>query len=859
MVSESPLAPSRPGGGRALRTTLEAVAAAVGLLVAIYLLGVLVTWISFTAARLPGDAGVSALGTGQLFGAGLRSAIGTTAAFAVLCALAYLTATFRWDVNGQDWHDIVRRGGVRNARDRRPVGERDRRQSARTRHRHEALAAGFERISARAGSRPRLRHFANRRVHRHHDEAQAAAAPAPQPPKLAPLGDGAVRIIAGFNLLIVAGLLSLWLADRLVAILPTVWNAALGSSVLIVGWLVFFIALHQLLTRLDPLAHPWAHVVVWLFVAVGALFCSAPFGVLVLTGVAIATLGRRLARLSPPSGAGELLRSPLPWILLGIVALLSLAYHAIPPVSFPGATVTTASTTLSGGYLSRSPQGVYLATCTPLADATSIDERLRFVPAADVRTVAIGGPTANFDSGERPSLVTLGLRALGVGGAVTPLFDVALHAQRGTCRGVAPSRLTDAREDPALGAGVMVEAPSGPPMRAAEDETPIATDHATPATVPAGRATPPAVAALALRYQPTLLVSAADRFWPVSVNALLEDRGPGNGPTCLMQHRSAPICGAALSAGDLTRAGALPSDYLQFPVRLTHDADGIGQFKSLESGQYVSTGPLHRWLADPGVLQPWRTGQIYFYLGPTVSLTAFPTPRATDPEAPASERFIPLEYWFYYPFNYFPLLATDALMNAAPLAGDKLNVDLHQGDWEHIDVLLDATTLAPKWLYMARHSSEGQFLQWGSPVMAMAGGHAVVQAAFGGHPTYEPGCGSQVRHQPTSALEDWLVCGGGRFAFPAATTPLVDIAQQPWVCWPGHFGAAGTRDEINSVGKNESALDSVRGQVFVAGPQAPARQAENTGACPDASAPELRAASLVATLSRPAGRFHAKG
>ncbi len=846
MVSGSPRAPAHPGGGRALRTTLEAVAATVGLFVAIYLLGVLVTWISFTAARLPGDVGVSALNTGQLFGAGLRSAIGTTAAFAVLCALAYLTATFRWDVNGQDWHDIVRRGGVRNARDHRPVTERDRRQAARTRHHHEALAAGFERVSARAGARAAVRRFADRRVHRHHDDAQAAAAPPPQPPKLAPLGDGAVRIIAGFNLLIVAGLLSLWLADKLVAILPTAWNAALGSSVLIVGWLVFFIALHQLLTRLDPLAHPWAHVLVWLVLAVAALFCSAPFGVIVLTSVAIATFGRGLARLSPPSGPAELLRSPLPWILVGIVALLSLAYHAIPPVSFPGVTVTTASTTLSGGYLSHNAQGVSLATCTPLADATSIDERLRFVPAAEVRTVAVGGPNASFDSGERPSLVTLGLRALGVGGAVTPLFNVDLHAQRGTCRGVAPGRLTDAREDTALGAGVMVESSPGPPVRAAEDEAPIAADHTTPS----------GIAALALRYQPTLLVSAADRFWPVSVNALLEDRGPGNGPTCLMQHRSAPICGAALNAGDLTRAGALASDYLQFPVRLTHDAHGIGQFKSFESGQYVSTGPLHRWLADPGVLEPWRTGQIYFYLGPTVGLTAFPTPRATEPEVPVSERFIPLEYWFYYPYNYFPLLATDALMNAAPLAGDKLNVDLHQGDWEHIDVLLDATTLAPKWLYMARHSNEGQFLRWGSPVVALAGGHAVVQAAFGGHPTYEPGCGSQVRHQPTSALEDWLVCGGGRFAFPAATTPLVDIAAQPWVCWPGHFGAAGTRDEINSVGKNESALDSVRGQVFVAGPQAPARQAENTGACPDASAPELRAASLVAALRRPAGRFH---
>jgi hypothetical protein len=45
------------------------------------------------------------------------------------------------------------------------------------------------------------------------------------------------------------------------------------------------------------------------------------------------------------------------------------------------------------------------------------------------------------------------------------------------------------------------------------------------------------------------------------------------------------------------------------------------------------------------------------------------------------------------------------------------------------------------------------------------------------------------------------------------------------------FGAAGTRDEIKSVGRNESVLDSVRGQIFVAGPQAPVAQAENRGTC----------------------------
>ena len=78
-------------------------------------------------------------------------------------------------------------------------------------------------------------------------------------------------------------------------------------------------------------------------------------------------------------------------------------------------------------------------------------------------------------------------------------------------------------------------------------------------------------------------------------------------------------------------------------------------------------------------------------------------------------------------------------MNEAPLAGDDENVDLHQGDWEHVDVLLDPRTHAPLWLYLARHSYEGQFIPWNSPQIQFDQGHPLLQAAFGGHPTYLAG------------------------------------------------------------------------------------------------------------------------
>ncbi|HWF75276.1 MAG TPA: hypothetical protein VG186_18160 [Solirubrobacteraceae bacterium] len=819
--------PAAAGSDFDARALVDGAAALVGLVILLYLVGLVVSWVQFSAARLPGAALTSTLSTQQLFGEGLRSTALTGAAFAVLCLAAYLTATFRWEVNGQEWHDIVRGGGVDQAR---PAPEDLAKQRA---HRVEAYRQ--RKRTARQVRRAKLGALLPLPAAGGAGAAGAtvlAATPprAKAPAVQAPLGDAGVRIIAGFNMLVISVLLSLEFAHGVDGLLPAGWRVTVGDFPFLLAWGLGFLVLHLVFVHLGPLRLGGrAHAVLWGLVGVAALLASAPLGLLVLTGVAIATWGRRLGRIQQPNSLTTLIRSPIPWVLIAIVTLLGLAYHAMPPVSFPYVSVATAAGDVTGGYVTRGDGGVYVVTCTALADATSINEHVRFLRPSTPAGVILGGPTVSFDSGERPSLLTLGLRALGLDGAVEPLFVANLHPKAGTCAGSSPLALTGAREDPALGAGVIVPAPGVAPKQAHDGEPPIEAQEGTPA----------AIARLARQYQPTLLVTVADRFWPVSVNALLADRRENGDTTCLIQKRSTTVCGSKLTAQDLSGPGSTATDYLQFPEPITHDPDGVGQFKAFMNGQDVNPGPLHAWLADPGLLRPWYTAQIYFYLGPTVSLARFPTPATSLPPATPGQRFIPLEYWFYYPYNYFPLLSDSHLMDAAPLAGDNLNVDFHQGDWEHVDVLLDAATLKPAWLYMARHSGEGQFVQWGSPYLALDAGHPIVQAALGGHPTYEPGCGVRIRNQPASVLDDWLVCGSGRFAFRATSTPLVDIARQPWVCWPGHFGAAGTRDEIQAATKNEGLIDQAWGQVYVAGPQAPALQAENyKGTCSNAGGRE---------------------
>jgi hypothetical protein len=584
-----------------------------------------------------------------------------------------------------------------------------------------------------------------------------------------------------------------------------------------------FLIVRHVLTQWSPMTWgPRLHGLIWVIVAVGALFASAPIGVLVLTLVAIATFGRALARLRKPQSAAGFVRSPLPWAVLTILTLVGVAYNVVPPVGFPRVVVGQ----ITGGYLARSGGGVYVVTCTPLAEATSTDERVRWVSGSPV----LGGPEDRVDSGSRPSLAALAFSVLGVNGRPPTLFNADLRARRGTCAGAPPSRLSaGAFEDPALGGGVIAgSAPAGGQA------------HAGAPPIDSGAS---ASASLARLYQPTLLVTVADRNWPVSVGALLADRGIKGQTTCLVQARvPQTVCSPpSLRFGGM---GTASSDYLQYPVRLRHsrrppgglqvDSSPTGQFEPFERGQYVlepgrriTHSVLDGWLADPGVLDPWYTAQIYFYnLGVIRSWADWPVHDANVPTG-----LIAFEYWFYYPYNYYPLVVSSVLMNDAPIAGDKANVDLHQGDWEHVDVLLDPATMKPRWLYMARHSNEGQFVPWSSPALSFDQGHPLIQAAFGGHPSYEPGCGPRPRTRTYNLSSDWLVCGSGRFAFRGTTTPLVDLARTAWACWPGHFGEAVPGIEASS-STNESLIVKARKFVYVQGPQAPLRQAENTGVCP---------------------------
>ena len=828
MAVERGLEAGQPGGppsvGRELTGAVQVAASILGLGGYVYLIGGIVSWVRYGAARLPSDAAVAVLDTQTMFVVGLRAIVLSAIAFSALCVVAYFAAG-NWEANGPDWHELIGRGGVGRATGKRTDSDVKAWKARRAKATSASRARRWHRV-ARAADRVGLTPV-SKAVTARHGSAQdvkagrpAAAASAYQ----SPLGDRAVRVVAGFNNLVLSAVAGLTVARFVEWLFPDAWWA-----ILVAGLAAGFGA-DWVMVRWGPLRWgPGAHGVVWLIVVAAALFVSAPVGLLVIAGIAVSTLGRALARVQRPRSLAELLRSPLPWALFTFYTLVGLAYAAIPPVSFPQAVVATTRGVRVGGLLSRSGGDVYLVTCTPLADATSTNERVVRISGADVRELTLGGTEDVVDSGERPSIAALAMRGLGIDAHPPTFFRLDLRARRATCAGTQPASLSVGTEDPALGSGAIV-GPTPPGRRAHDGELPIE------------KTTPAAIAQLARRYQPTVEVTVADRFWPVSVGALLNDVGAQDQRTCLVAAPGSP-CVPVTSLASLAPAGSQRSAYLRYPAKLKNDP--TNQFEAFERGQSISPGSLHDWLVDPGVLDPWYTAQVYFYYAGPIATGQWPQ-GARDPNVASG--LIGLEYWFYYPFNYYPTVVGAGLMDGAPLAGDSVNTDLHQGDWEHVVVLLDPTTLKPLWLYMARHAGEGKFFPWDSPTLAFDQGHPIVQGAFGGHPSYPNRCGAQPRALLRNLSSDWVVCGSGRFAFPAATTPLVDLATTSWGCWKGHLGEAKPGLEVNRTSEADSVLTQAREFVFVAGPPSPLWQAENAGVCSGAGprAPETAAADRLA-------------
>src|SRR5205085_6576736 len=146
------------------------------------------------------------------------------------------------------------------------------------------------------------------------------------------------------------------------------------------------------------------------------------------------------------------------------------------------------------------------------------------------------------------------------------------------------------------------------------------------------------------------------------------------------------------------------------------------QFVSAARSAGVPERAIGQWRRTPTAINPFHSAQIYFYY-------------LREPPRDSYRRhgrgMVSLEYWFFYPLNYLPTVRTPTLTLVDPLGATIGNTDYHQGDFEHVAVLLDARTHWPRYLWMARHGDEGLLLRWKSGKIQWSGEHPVLYAAFG--------------------------------------------------------------------------------------------------------------------------------
>ncbi len=765
----------RTAGRTELPEVLRVVVLSLALVGYVYVIGWVTTCVRLAAARLPISFSLPSISSAANFATGAHAVLVMAIAFAGMCAFAYAVHFRRWDQHAEAWREILER-------DRASARERYLRRGPLKPKSPKAVRAHYERVSQ----------------------------------------ENLVRVIAGFNVGVLAVVIGLVGARLVKTPIDDLWPGHWWA--LFVPWAVCSILVARLLALVNPLkGGRLAHGLFWLAAVGIAMVSSAPVGLLVLTWMGIGTLGRQFGGRSLPASPFALLRSPLPWALLTIFALVALSYSAMSPVSFPQTIVETSAGKRVGGYVGRTELGVYLAYCTPLADATSYEDRVQLIPESAISSTTATSVDFTLDTGYRPSLPTLALRAFGIDTQTVAWIRPELKERSAPCAGTPPPRPNTGFAAPGLGPGVYA-GPAPPSGVARDGEQPI--EKTAVKT--------PRIAALAKRFQPTVLTSIADPFWPLSLGALLEDLASNGERPCVRRAGSRRRCASYVPAtvADLGPGKSSPGDFLEYPVspRLTR-----GPTKQLEAflrGQRGREAPIPSWretLADPGLLDPWATAQVYFYYAGPAAKLKWPV---TDP-AEKEENLVALEYWFLYPYNYLPTVVSSHLMEDAPIAADVVSTDLHQGDWEHVVVLLEPHSGQARWLYTARHANEGQFIRWNSPLLSFEGEHPIVQAAYGGHPTYPAGCGARPRYlKPINGhLSDRLVCGPGRFAFRASSTPLVDLAHTPWACWKGHFGAQ-PPGSIQIAAQSTNAIvrtlaRELKNYVFVAGPRSPLWQAEN--------------------------------
>lgn len=153
----------------------------------------------------------------------------------------------------------------------------------------------------------------------------------------------------------------------------------------------------------------------------------------------------------------------------------------------------------------------------------------------------------------------------------------------------------------------------------------------------------------------------------------------------------------------------------------------------------------------------------------------------TDTSRFSADHYV-VQYWLFYAFNG----ALD----------DMLQAGAHEGDWEHVSVVVDPSMTRVAGVYMAAHSHEASWLYPGE--FREEGGHVQVYVALHSHAAYpEPGVKKRIDSNILfSFLHDH--CSDQGYAW--TPTEVVNMGEKaaPLVSWAYYNGYWGSRMAVYS-------------------------------------------------------------
>jgi hypothetical protein len=207
--------------------------------------------------------------------------------------------------------------------------------------------------------------------------------------------------------LIVQGILVVFVAVCVLALasIPPVWALIAGGLWVVVG----LVCLESDFFRFED--NRLLAVVLGVPVVVAAIFFSAAAPG--ISAVILFVLLLNHARFDDRLVDDNSTRLIAPVVtLLAALSVIVLAFLTTPPVTFDRVTVLMKhGKTVEGGYVARSGDGVFVATCKQVPGDTERSKlpRLRVIPNDSVKRVILGGDRYAIDNGKRPSLFDLGL------------------------------------------------------------------------------------------------------------------------------------------------------------------------------------------------------------------------------------------------------------------------------------------------------------------------------------------------------------------------------------------------------------------------------------------------------------------